>query len=82
MTGIKEKSVESKNNGESEQISALPFVESAMKEKEEYDCDTCEEGAANGCPHAEGRHYDALGEGISPPAYCPNNRGADDDLPF
>ena len=51
-------------------------------EKEEYYCDTCVEGIENGCPHAEGRHYDCWGEGISPPDYCPNNRGIDDDLPF
>ncbi|MBQ9030118.1 MAG: hypothetical protein IJV41_02355 [Oscillospiraceae bacterium] len=51
-------------------------------EREEYYCDTCEDGIRNGCPHAEGKHYDIWGEGISPPEWCPNNRGTDDDLPF
>lgn len=58
------------------------FLEETFMEKEEYYCDTCVEGIENGCPHAEGRHYDCWGEGISPPDYCPNNRGIDDDLPF
>ena len=50
--------------------------------KEEFYCDTCKEGIEKGCPHAKGIHYNPWGEGISPPDYCPNNRNADDDLPF
>ena len=49
-------------------------------ENTEYYCDTCEEGKKNSCPHAQGRHYDVWGEGISPPDYCPNQPA--DDLPF
>ena len=49
-------------------------------ENAEYYCDTCEEGIKNGCPHAEGRHYDIWGEGICPPDYCPNQPA--EDLPF
>ena len=58
------------------------FLEDKVMEKQENYCDTCEVGITNGCPHADGRHYDIWGEGISPPDYCPNNRGDDDDLPF
>lgn len=45
-------------------------------------CDTCEEGHRNGCLHAEGIHYNAWGEGISSPDYCPFNHDDDDALPF
>ena len=38
-------------------------------------CDDCEED----CPHAEGRHYDNWGEGISTPDWCPQRC---DELPF
>ena len=49
-------------------------------ENEEYYCDSCEEGKKNDCPHAVSRHYDAWGEGISPPDYCPNQQI--ENLPF
>ena len=43
-------------------------------------CDECEYGREHGCPHAQGRHYDAWGEGLSNPDWCPQR--ADDKLPF
>ena len=55
----------------------LPFWRDAIMENTEYYCDTCEEGKKNSCPHAQGRHYDAWGEGISPPDYCPNQQTED-----
>ena len=42
-------------------------------------CDTCEEGLDKRCPHALGRNYNAWGEGIEPPEWCPQNC---EELPF
>lgn len=41
-------------------------------------CTECEIGHKRGCSHAEGRHYDVWGEGLSAPAYCPFEPG----IPF
>ena len=43
-------------------------------------CDTCEAGRERHCPHADGIHYDAWGEGLSMSEYCP--QAVDDELPF
>lgn len=42
-------------------------------------CDTCKEGKKRGCGHAAGRHYDAWGEGLGTPDWCPQRV---DELPF
>lgn len=34
-------------------------------------CDDCDVGIEKECCHAEGRHYDIWGEGLSAPDYCP-----------
>ena len=44
-----------------------------------YICDDCEDGMKRGCPHAKGIHYNPWGEGIEPPAWCPQHT---DELPF
>ena len=43
-------------------------------------CDDCEIGRENKCGHAYGRHYDAWGEGLGTPDYCPYK--TPDDLLF
>ena len=45
-------------------------------------CDSCNEGKARNCPHAEGRHYDAWGEGLSAPWWCPQQQEDEEELPF
>ena len=55
-----------------------------LTESEDYAagciCDDCQTGRDRGCPQASGRHYDAWGEGLGKPDYCPQKMP--DELPF
>lgn len=60
-------------------MESAEWVATVRRESSCSICDDCETGRERGCSHAKGRHYDAWGEGLGKPDFCPQNGG---DLPW